>query len=80
LEKLKTVIFNYDHKETKLNKENLYEFSFNPKVKALKQDFELSSHLIKDFERSFFNGFTNEECFLIGCSVGRGLLTLEDEK
>lgn len=80
MEKLKTVLFNYNHEETIKNKENIFEYSFNPKVKGLKKDFDLTKHLERDFVRSFFDGLANEEVFLIGIAIGRGLLTLEDEK
>lgn len=74
----KNIVFNYDHPETSRNQDNIYEFNSNFLIKGLKEDFRLTWHLADDFERSFFNDFTNEECFLMGIAIGRGLLTLED--
>lgn len=80
VEKLKTVLFNYNHEETNKNKGNIFEYSFNHNVKGLKEDFDLANHLSRDFVGNFFHGFASEEIFLIGIAVGRGLLTLEDKK
>lgn len=78
MNKLETVYFNYEHSETEIEKDNIYELTYNPIVKGLKKDFDLLKHLREDFQGDFFHNFTSEESFLIGIAIGRGLLTLED--